>query len=136
MPKKKINIHKHKQKQLIIAAGLIIAVIVIFLAMQMPLQTPQTETTESDILEIGATSRQVSSFISENPDYTANVTKLSPTDIADLSKTYPAIYGELPSKTLYKIDYSFGDKGYLVIIDPQTQEILKEINAITVQLTL
>jgi len=76
------------------------------------------------LLEIAFQEPEVESFIAKNSDYHTEITVLSPENITQLSKKYPAIYGNLPSKILYKIEYK-SDRGMLVIIDLENKKVLK-----------
>ncbi len=79
---------------------------------------------DTRLLETASKEPQVASFIAENPGYRYEITVLAPEDIEGLATKYPVIYEDLPDKTLYKIDY-IHDKGMLVIIDLDKEEVLK-----------
>lgn len=76
------------------------------------------------LLSIAMTEPEVSSFISENPDHNLEVTVLEPENVAPLSEKYPAIYGSLPEKTLYRLELK-KNRGMLVIIDLENKKVLK-----------
>lgn len=87
---------------------------------------PPAEKQEMDdtLLELAAHEPEVGSFIAENPDYRYEITVLYPENITQMSKTYPVIYGNLPNKTLYRIEY-MNDRGMLVIVDLENESVLK-----------
>ncbi|MCX9025798.1 MAG: hypothetical protein OIN85_06855 [Candidatus Methanoperedens sp.] len=64
------------------------------------------------------------SFIAQNPDSHPEITMLTPENISHLSKKYPALYGNLPNRTLYKLEYK-GERGLLVIVDLENKKVLK-----------
>ncbi len=76
------------------------------------------------LLEIAGHEPQVVSYISNNPNYHVGISILPQETIMELSKNYPAIYGNLPAKQLYKIEYKSG-KGMLVIVDLENKKILR-----------
>jgi hypothetical protein len=76
------------------------------------------------LLDIASHEPEVSSFIAQNPDAHPDITALAPETIAQLSKKYPALYGSLPNKTLYKLEYK-GERGLLVIVDLENKKVLK-----------
>jgi len=61
-------------------------------------------------------------FITDACQY--EITILHPDNITKLSKDYPVIYGDLPEKTLYRIDYTNG-RGMLVIVDMENKMVLR-----------
>ena len=83
-----------------------------------------TQEIANKLLELAAQEPEVGSFIAENPDYQYEITVLHPENITQMSKKYPVIYGNLPDKTLYKIDYKNG-RGMLVIVDLENETVLK-----------
>lgn len=83
--------------------------------------SPGQEVNDS-LLAIASKEPEVASVIGENPAY--EVTILSPQNITQLSEKYPVIYGNLPNKTLYRVDIK-GDRGMLVIVDLENRKVLK-----------
>lgn len=79
---------------------------------------------DDTLLELAAQEPEVGSFIAENRDYQYEITVLYPENITQMSKKYPVIYGNLPNKTLYRIDYKNG-RGMLLIVDLENGEVLK-----------
>src|SRR5574341_432485 len=57
------------------------------------------------LIRIAGKDPEVSSFIASNPESLPEITVLRPEDITVLSKKYPAVYGNLPNKMLYRIEY-------------------------------
>lgn len=80
--------------------------------------SPQQKVNDS-LLEIASSEPDVASVIGENPAY--EVTVLPPENISQLSGKYPVIYGNLPNKTLYRVDF----KGMLVIVDMENKKVLR-----------
>ncbi len=76
------------------------------------------------LLDIASHEPEVSSFITQNPDIHPEITALSPQTIAQLSEKYPAVYGSLPNRMLYKLEYK-GERGLLVIVDLENKKVLK-----------
>lgn len=75
----------------------------------------------------------VASFISQNPDSHPDITVLTPENVSQLSKKYPALYGNLPNRTLYKLEYK-GERGLLVIVDLENKKVLKNFRTAGVSL--
>lgn len=86
-------------------------------------KSAQTGINES-LLEIAAQEQEVGTFIAQNPGIHPEVTMIGPETIAELSKKYPALYGNLPNRTLYKVEYK-SERGMLVIIDIENKKVLK-----------
>lgn len=84
---------------------------------------PGQKTNES-LLEIAGQEPQVASFLSKNPDYHVEISVLTEETIMNLSKKSPAIYGKLPPKQLYTIEYNSG-RGMLVIVDLENKKVLR-----------
>lgn len=76
------------------------------------------------LLRIASQVPEVGFFIDRNPDYHTEITVLAEENATQLSKNYPAIYGNLPNKTLYKIEYK-SERGLLVIIDLENKKVLR-----------
>ena len=76
------------------------------------------------LLEIAGQELEVGSFIAKNPDYHAEITVLAEVNRANLSEKYPAIYSNLPNKTLYMLEYK-NERGMLVIIDMENKKVLR-----------
>lgn len=87
-------------------------------------EMPETEERADKLLELATQEPEVSSFIAENTDYHHEITVLHPENITQLSKKYPVIYGNLPNKTLYKIEYENG-REMLVIVDLEDEAVLR-----------
>lgn len=85
------------------------------------------------LLKIADQEPQVGYFIAENPGYKTEITVIAPENITKLSEKYPAIYGNLPNRTLYEIEYGSG-KGMLVIIDPIDKKVLRYFRTANVTL--
>jgi len=85
----------------------------------------ETEEMADKLLERAAQEPEVSQFITENPDYQYAITVLHPDNITQLSKKYPVIYGNLPNKTLYRIDYTNNGRGMLVIVDQEDEAVVR-----------
>jgi hypothetical protein len=103
---------------------------------QHPAETQEmleTEEIADTLLELAAQEPEVGSFIAENPEYHYEITVLPPANITHLSNKYPVIYGNLPNKTLYKIDYTNG-RGMLVIVDLENETVLKHFRTAGVSL--
>ena len=89
-----------------------------------PAETGSEDVEDSAILEIAGQHPEGASFVAENPEYQYEITALEPDELGTLAEKYPVIYGDLPQKTLYKIDYK-GDRGMLVIVDVEGKQVLK-----------
>ena len=88
---------------------------------------------EGEVLAIAVQEPEVSAFIAENPDYHYEIAVLPPANITQLSKKYPVIYGNLPNKTLYKIEYTNG-RGLLVIVDLENETVVRSFRTTGVSL--
>ncbi len=83
--------------------------------------SPQQKVNDS-LLEVASSEPEVASVIGENPAY--EVTVLPPENISQLSGKYPVIYGNLPNKTLYRMDFK-NETGMLVIVDMENKKVLR-----------
>ncbi len=83
--------------------------------------SPQQEV-NNNLIEVASSEPEVASVIGENP--ASEVTVLSPENISQLSGKYPVIYGNLPNKTLYRVDFNNGT-GMLVIVDMENKKVLR-----------
>ena len=79
---------------------------------------------EDEVLAIAAQELEVSAFIAENPGYHYEITALPPENLTEMAQTYPVIYGNLPSTTLYQIEYTDG-RGLLVIVDLENETVVR-----------
>lgn len=96
--------------------------------LQPPPEKPEileTEVIADRLLERAAQEPEVGKFIAENPDYPYAITVLHPDNITQLSKKYPVIYGNVPNKTLYQIDYTNNGRGMLVIVDLEDKAVVR-----------
>ena len=59
-----------------------------------------------------------------------SITELSPEKIEHLSERYPAIYGNLPEKTLYEVK----TEDYLIIVDIEEKKVLKKFRVVGINL--
>jgi hypothetical protein len=103
---------------------------------QHPAETQEMQETEEmadKLLELAAQEPEVGAFITENPEYHYEITVLPPANITQLSKKYPVIYGNLPSRTLYQIEYT-NSGGMLVIVDLENETVLKQFRTAGVSL--
>ena len=85
-------------------------------------QEPEPEIADEHILAVAMNASFVGEFITEDCQY--EITVLHPDNITKLSNDYPVIYGDLPEKTLYRIDYTNG-RGMLVIVDMENKMVLR-----------
>jgi hypothetical protein len=85
---------------------------------------PSTEgnNVNDSLIEIVSKYKAVSSLIPNNQSF--KITVLYPENMTQLSKKYPVIYGSLPNKTLYRIDY-MSQRGMLVIVDLENKTVLR-----------
>ena len=85
-------------------------------------QEPEPEIADEHILAVAMNASFVGEFITEDCQY--EITVLHPDNITKLSNDYPVIYGDLPEKTLHRIDYTNG-RGMLVIVDMENKMVLR-----------
>ena len=85
------------------------------------------------VVKIARQEQNVATFIAQNPDSSPEITMLTPEIISQLSKKYTALYGNLPNRTLYKLEYK-GERGLLVIVDPENKKVLKHFRTAGVSL--
>lgn len=76
------------------------------------------------LVKIAEQEPDVATFIAQNPESYPEITVLAPENISRLSKKYPALYGNLPNRTLYKLEYR-GERGMIVIVDFENKTVLK-----------
>ncbi|AGK60125.1 hypothetical protein Asulf_00089 [Archaeoglobus sulfaticallidus PM70-1] len=60
----------------------------------------------------------------------ASVTMLTPQNLTKLAKKYPAIYGNLPNKTLYQIK----TENLLIIVDAEEKKVLRKFKLVGIKL--
>jgi len=94
----------------------------------------ETRRKEAEVLEIAAKDEHVAEYIKENPTCEKKITEHSPKDLTTLAKRYQTLYGDLPPKTLYRIDYSAGGRGMIVIVDKEEGKVLKKFRLVGVNL--
>ena len=82
----------------------------------------EPQITDDQILAVVMNASFADEFITEDCQY--EITVLHPDNITKLSKEYPVIYGDLPEKTLHRIDYTNG-RGMLVIVDMENKMVLR-----------
>ena len=87
-------------------------------------QSQLDEGINDSLIKIAGKEQEVNSFIGRNPDYQTEITILTHKNITQLSTKFPVIYGNLPNKTLYKIEYR-NNSGILVIVDLENKKVLK-----------
>lgn len=83
------------------------------------------KTIEQVLVEISQKEMNLKRFFAQNSDYQQEIKILTPIKIIKLAEKYPAIYEDLPKKFLHQVKYWSANRGYLVIIDIETGEILK-----------
>ena len=76
-------------------------------------------------LAVAENSNEVIAFKENYPDSSAEVNLIKTADIKINAEKFPAIYKGLPEKDLYEIKYSAENTGLLLIIDTETEKILK-----------
>ena len=99
--------------------------------------TPTETTTllnDVDILKIAGENENVREFISEYPQYSYTVVVLALENLTDMAVKYPAVYGNLPQKTLYRVDYTSGSRGVFVIVDADEGKIMRYFRSVGVSL--
>jgi hypothetical protein len=97
-------------------------------------QVPESVQTDEQLLEIATQYPEVNAYITENPAYQYEITRLTPTNLTELTQTYPVIYGNLPNATLYQIDYKDG-RGLIVIVDLENETVVRYFRTAGVSLT-
>lgn len=90
-----------------------------------PAYSTTTTLDELTILKIATQSSEVKEFTSRNPKFQYTITTLKSADTKKFAEKYPALYGNLPNKTLYQAEYKYGNEGILVILDLENEKILK-----------
>jgi len=85
-------------------------------------QVQKPEIADDQILAVAMNASFADEFITEDCRY--DITVLHPDNLTNLSNEYPVIYGNLPEKTLYRIDYTNG-RGMLVIVDMEDKMVLR-----------
>ena len=85
-------------------------------------QEQNLDIADDHILAVAMNASFADEFITEDCQY--EITVLHPDNITKLSKEYPVIYGDLPEKTLHRIDYTNG-RGMLVIVDMENKIVLR-----------
>lgn len=90
---------------------------------------------ENEAKQALALSRQneaVSNFVEKNPDAKSNVTAISGSEVKALAEKYPAVYGDLPEKTLYRVTYEKDGSGYTCLVDTETKETLSCVRTLSI----
>ncbi|MEM5814377.1 MAG: hypothetical protein QXD77_01010 [Candidatus Aenigmatarchaeota archaeon] len=104
--------------------GLAIIIATIVLTLQKDL-APLPEEPEDRALAIAQRDPHVADFLSSHPTATYAVAALSPEAAKEKAEKYPAVYGELPEKTLYEVQYAVVESGVFLIIDVENGKVLK-----------
>lgn len=125
-----------KRRSVLISAGLLLVAIIATscLTSTEPELVKISPEVEQEVIRIANQDAKVQSFTATEPDYRREIIILEPETIAKLSQTQPVIYGGLPSKVLYKIDYKSNGKGILVIVDLEEGRVLKYFRTVGVSL--
>ncbi|MEM4347917.1 MAG: hypothetical protein QW802_04960 [Candidatus Altiarchaeota archaeon] len=119
------------EPKIIFAVALVIAVI-LFVIFVLPMLSKEKEKpieakklTDAQILSITSREPITKDFVARNPKYETKITFVDATMLKSLAATAPAIYGGLNVRALYKVEYKARDEGILLLLDPETQKILK-----------
>ncbi|MEM4347916.1 MAG: hypothetical protein QW802_04955 [Candidatus Altiarchaeota archaeon] len=78
-----------------------------------------------EILKIASQHPLTKEFMRENPLYKSKVTFLDETALRSLIATSPAIYSNINSKEIYKVEYNSEKEGIMLLIDPTTKTVVK-----------
>lgn len=92
--------------------------------MPMPNKSEENVGLTDECIRIAEENSDVRTFIQKNPDYSVEITGLTPRDASVLSERYPAIYGELPDRAFCEARFASGRGGLLVIIDYEKEAVL------------
>lgn len=105
----------------------VIAILIVLAIGFLYYKTPSAPSSgmEVKVLEIAEKDENVIQFKQENPDATSKVSILEPEQIKEDAKKYPAIYGDLPEKRLYEVNYNAAGIGLMLIIDVEEEAVLK-----------
>jgi hypothetical protein len=126
---KKKKIRKKKKKIGYIYAISLAAIIFLAIVALTHKPTVQTTLTKEEILNKLKEFPEVRPYI----NLPANITLLTKSNLTELSKQYPAIYGNI-SKDVYEVKFSFDTSGLLVIYDAEQNKIIRIFEIIGVKL--
>ena len=125
-----------KRRGILISAGLLL-VAVVATSCSTPSEIESARISpevEQEVMRIAAQDSRVQDFTAAEPGCRYEIIILEPETIAELSKKQPVIYGGLPSKALYRIDYKSSGRGVLVIVDLEKREVLKYFRTVGISL--
>ena len=112
---------------LIGVVALIAIVLIAFFVLPMfgPSKEPQAKLTNAQILKITSQEPITKDFIARNPGYETKITFIDAAMLKSLVASSPAIYGDPNENEIYKIEYKAKDEGILLLLNPETQVIMK-----------
>jgi uncharacterized protein YpmB len=115
-----------KYKRLIAIAGIIIIASAVFLSVQNDMSRLPSDP-EARALAIAEGDRDVVAFKTANPNATHFVDAIDGKAAKESAVKYPVIYGGLPDKTLYGVQYvtESSGTGMFLIVDVDTGQVLK-----------
>ncbi len=124
-----------RRRSIFVSIGLLL-VAAVAISCSASVETDSTRVSpevEQEVMRIANQDSRVQNFTAEfNCQY--EIITLEPETIAELSKKQPVIYGGLPGKVLYRIDYKSNDKGVLVIVDLEEGEVIKYFRTVGISL--
>ncbi|MCK5063433.1 MAG: hypothetical protein KAR23_05895 [Candidatus Aenigmarchaeota archaeon] len=114
----------------------LLAVFVVLLVPAVLFLSDSSEATEEDVLLISNQNELIMAFVEKDPDITINVTELNKIEVKALVEKYPAVYGNLPEKTLYSVIYEKDGNGYNCIVDVEKKETLTCIKTLAIGMNI
>ncbi len=123
--KEQIQFDLRKVSYILIPAVLIIAVLFVVFFLRLPGTVNAPKHTEAEVLGSANKIDAVSAFTRNNPDYDVQIVFLTSENVTSLAKEFPALYGDIPNKEIYRVEYvSNSDRtGIFVILDDKLEVI-------------
>ena len=122
----------------LLAVFVVLLVLAVLFLFDSPIATEDdsSEATEEDVLLISNQNELIMAFVEKDPDITINVTELNKIEVKALVEKYPAVYGNLPEKTLYSVIYEKDGNGYNCIVDVEKKETLTCIKTLAIGMNI
>ena len=114
----------------------LLAIFVVLLVLTVLLLFDGPGATDEEVLLISGQNELIMAFVEKDQDITINVTELNKIEVKALAEKYPAVYGNLPEKTLYSVIYEKDGNGYNCIVDVEKKETLICIKTLAVGMNI
>jgi len=94
-----------------------------------------SEELAQEVAKVASQDERVRSFADLEVGCDRRITALEPEAVTLLSEEQPVVYGGLPARMLYRIEYSSGGRGVLAIVDVEQEKVLRCFQTVGVDLS-